>query len=104
MHVICDRCMIGYDDAVRWTICPHSPLGSPVGDLCPKCDTLKTIHGPCVHQGAVHYGPVGDKQQTACGLLAFGLRVTLDGEETCPDCAAVLAGGATGVCGDLPPR
>ena len=50
MHVECQDCNRIYDDATRWTICPHSPLGMPINDLCPVCDTLQSIHGPCKHQ------------------------------------------------------
>lgn len=50
MYRLCDDCDRGYDDAKQWTICPHSPLGYAVDDLCPKCDTLKSVHGPCRHQ------------------------------------------------------
>ena len=50
MHVRCEKCDRVYDDAARWTICPHSPLGCAVDDLCPRCDTLKSVHGPCAHQ------------------------------------------------------
>lgn len=50
MYGRCDKCGRVYDDATRWTICPHSPLGYPVDDLCPRCDTLKSVHGPCPHQ------------------------------------------------------
>jgi hypothetical protein len=50
MYVICQKCGRSYDDANQWTICPHSPLDSPINDLCPKCDTLRSVHGPCVHQ------------------------------------------------------
>ncbi len=50
MYVRCEQCGRGYDDVNRWTICPHSPLGFPIDDLCPKCDTLKSVHGPCRHQ------------------------------------------------------
>ena len=34
----------------QWTICPNSPAEGPVDDLCPKCDTLKSVHGTCRHQ------------------------------------------------------
>lgn len=50
MRVTCNKCGRGYDDAEQWTICPHSPLGMPIDDLCPKCDTLRSVHGPCTHQ------------------------------------------------------
>jgi len=50
MFVTCNTCGRVYDDAARWTICPHSPLGCAVDDLCPKCDTLQSVHGPCPHQ------------------------------------------------------
>lgn len=30
MTVKCDKCGRVYDDAQRWTICPHTPLGTPV--------------------------------------------------------------------------
>lgn len=52
MMQFCEKCKRFYDDAQRWTICPHSPLGRPVNDLCPKCDTLRSVHGPCEHQMA----------------------------------------------------
>lgn len=50
MNVVCDNCRRLYDDENRWTICPHGPLGFPPDDYCPNCDTLKSIHGPCIHQ------------------------------------------------------
>ena len=50
MYVRCERCGRGYNDEHQWTICPHSPLGFGVNDYCPRCDTLKTVHGPCRHQ------------------------------------------------------
>jgi hypothetical protein len=50
MYVQCDKCNRWNDDTARWTICPHSPLGHPTDDLCPKCDTLRSRHGPCQHQ------------------------------------------------------
>ncbi len=50
MNVQCDSCRRVYDDAERWTICPHSPLGGPIDDLCPQCDTLASRQGPCHHQ------------------------------------------------------
>jgi hypothetical protein len=52
MRVQCMTCTRTYDDEHCWTICPHSPLGHPVDDLCPICDTLRSVHGPCVHQQA----------------------------------------------------
>lgn len=57
MYTKCERCHRNYDDAKQWTICPHSPLGFPIDDLCPRCDTLKTIHGPCRHQLEVKMHP-----------------------------------------------
>ena len=51
MYVQCDKCSRVYDDAARWTTCPHPPLGFAADDLCPRCDTLKSVHGPCRHQG-----------------------------------------------------
>lgn len=50
MYVPCDKCGRRYDDAQQWTICPHGPLEFPIDDYCPKCDTLKSIHGMCQHQ------------------------------------------------------
>lgn len=50
MWVRCKDCNRGYNDEECWTICPHSPLGFPIKDLCPMCDTLKSVHGPCRHQ------------------------------------------------------
>jgi hypothetical protein len=50
MYLNCDGCGRGYDDAKQWTICPHSPLGYAVDDLCPRCDTLRSVHGLCRHQ------------------------------------------------------
>lgn len=50
MWVKCMKCNRSYDDSNQWTICPHSPLGQPIDDYCPKCDTLRSIHGPCKHQ------------------------------------------------------
>lgn len=44
MYTYCEKCRRGYDDAGQWTICPHSPLGGPIDDLCPKCDTLYSRH------------------------------------------------------------
>src|SRR3954470_24150618 len=53
MIQFCEHCHRHYDDADQWTICPHSPLGYAHDDLCPKCDTLRSVHGPCRHQLAV---------------------------------------------------
>jgi hypothetical protein len=50
MTIKCNLCGRFYDDACRWTICPHGPLGFPHDDYCPRCDTLKTVHGLCRHQ------------------------------------------------------
>lgn len=50
MIIVCERCGRYYDDSVRWTICPHGPLGFSPEDYCPKCDTLKSVHGSCEHQ------------------------------------------------------
>lgn len=52
MRTLCPKCNRTYDDAEQWTICPHTPLGYPVFDLCPRCDTLESVHGPCIHQQA----------------------------------------------------
>jgi DnaJ-class molecular chaperone len=56
MYVRCETCYREYDDEEQWTTCPHGPLGFGVSDYCLKCDTLKTVHGPCRHQ-----------QEQACG-------------------------------------
>lgn len=50
MFVTCPDCHRSYDDAEQWTLCPHSPLGCSHDDLCPKCDTLRSVHGACPHQ------------------------------------------------------
>ena len=50
MIVTCSDCNRTYDDVDRWTLCPHGPLGFPLDDYCPKCDTVKTIFGQCPHQ------------------------------------------------------
>ena len=50
MLVQCDNCKRTYDDASRWTICPHGPLGYPPDAYCPKCDIVKGgPHPPCEH-------------------------------------------------------
>jgi hypothetical protein len=46
----CIECDQRYDDAKQWTICPHGPLEFGSQEYCPKCDTLISIHGQCVHQ------------------------------------------------------
>ena len=38
MVVVCRDCGTVYDDAARWTICPHGPLGQPPASYCPKHD------------------------------------------------------------------
>lgn len=45
MMRICDNCQLNYDDAARWTICPHNPLeaGPRPGDFCRRHD----MFGPC---------------------------------------------------------
>ncbi len=53
MWVSCNTCHRSYDDAAQWTICPHSLLGMPVDDLCPQCDTSRSIHGACRHQTGI---------------------------------------------------
>jgi hypothetical protein len=50
MIVLCLKCGRYYDDAVCWTICPHGPLEHGLDEYCPKCDTIISRHGPCVHQ------------------------------------------------------
>jgi len=50
MIVQCIRCGRNYDDENCWTLCPHGPLEYHLDDYCYKCDTLKSIHGPCKHQ------------------------------------------------------
>lgn len=50
MWVHCPTCRRGYDDAQCWTICPHGPLWAGPHDYCRKCDTVKSLHGPCQHQ------------------------------------------------------
>lgn len=53
MTQVCTACGRVYDDERQWTICPHGPLGFPLADYCPICDTLKSRHGPCQHQQLV---------------------------------------------------
>jgi hypothetical protein len=45
MYVTCDKCGLWYNDATRWTICPHNPLeaGPDSKDFCFKHD----FYGPC---------------------------------------------------------
>jgi hypothetical protein len=50
MWVTCETCHREYDDAKCWTICPHGPIEWPLTDYCPKCDTVKSLHGLCRHQ------------------------------------------------------
>ena len=50
MVIRCSGCGRVYDDAAQWTICPHGPLGFRHDEYCPRCDTLKSVHGPCPHQ------------------------------------------------------
>lgn len=50
MYVRCEKCGRNYDDAKCWTICPHGPLWAGLSDYCPRCDTVKSLHGPCPHQ------------------------------------------------------
>jgi hypothetical protein len=50
MLVTCNTCRRVYDDAQSWTICPHGPIGFALTDYCPKCDTLRSVQGPCRHQ------------------------------------------------------
>lgn len=52
MYRKCETCGRGYDDEVQNTICPHPPLGFGAASYCPKCDTLKEVHGACGHQSA----------------------------------------------------
>jgi hypothetical protein len=75
MFVRCERCGRCYDDATRWTVCPHSPLGFPPDDLCPRCDTLRSVHGPCPHRGPAAAPRRLDAALTAAGvaLLAASL-------------------------------
>lgn len=61
MQVVCPKCNRVYDDANRWTMCPHTPLECAVDDLCPECDTLKSVHGPCQHQIAGKAEPAIDR-------------------------------------------
>jgi uncharacterized OB-fold protein len=46
----CDKCGRLYDDYNQWTLCPHGPLEFPHDDYCWRCDTVKSVHGECVHQ------------------------------------------------------
>src|SRR4051812_15648923 len=77
MWITCDKCHRGYDDASCWTICPHGPLGFANDDYCPKCDTLKPVHGPCVHQIPKTVQQV-DREHTdlercpICGGVSYG--------------------------------
>jgi len=91
MEVRCDTCGRVYDDFDCWTICPHSPLGYPHDDLCPKCDTLKSVHGPCVHQ--VTLPPVADGTVGA-PVLEFSVAELLaqtEGHHDSCACGACLA-------------
>ena len=38
MNVKCEKCGVVYDDASRWTICPHGPLNAPHDSYCRKHD------------------------------------------------------------------
>ena len=41
MIVTCQKCNLPYDDAYRWTICPHAPLEASApdgGNYCMKHD------------------------------------------------------------------
>lgn len=61
MYTRCEKCERLYDDEGQWTICPHGPIEFPVDDYCPRCDTLKSVHGSCVHQDiAVETNPHSD--------------------------------------------
>lgn len=50
MITLCPKCQRRYDDEQHWTICPHGPLEFALDDYCCKCDTLKSVFGPCIHQ------------------------------------------------------
>lgn len=44
MIVDCEKCGIRYDDATRWTICPHNSLNvSSTAELCREHDYYR----PC---------------------------------------------------------
>lgn len=45
MNMLCDKCGTAYNDAGRWTICPHNPLdaGPRPEDFCIDHD----MFGPC---------------------------------------------------------
>lgn len=53
MIVQCPTCRSRYDDADRWTICPHGPLWAPSGAYCMLHDLVNcTICVPIVQDQA----------------------------------------------------
>jgi len=47
MNVRCEKCGRVYDDAIRWTICPHNPLERPWND--PYCREHDLFHCTLEH-------------------------------------------------------
>ena len=72
MYVKCEKCGRTYDDAARWTICPHGPLGAAYDDYCPKCDIVGAWQGPCEHLKIVPASPAKEYARTVITGLAIG--------------------------------
>ena len=66
MIVTCDKCERQYDDACRWTICPHGPLGFAHDDYCPNCDVLRSQYGGvCMCAEVLAKTPIAERLKLA---------------------------------------
>jgi len=56
MMIKCNLCGRIYDDATRWTICPHGPLWAGPNDYCPRHDLVNCFicKETQVNQGSRH--------------------------------------------------
>lgn len=68
MIVRCEKCGTNYDDASRWTVCPHNSLDvSPVAVYCRRCDLYVGLNNLKV--------PTFDKERCmGCGRTAEEIR------------------------------
>lgn len=58
MIVTCEKCGRVYDDAERWTICPHRGLGYPAAFREPQTMSEDTRVQPCnEHEASIQYVP-----------------------------------------------
>lgn len=46
MVVRCPDCRRVYDDAERWTLCPHGPLWAGPDEYCPRHDLVRCPFDP----------------------------------------------------------